>query len=539
MKTKITFLGLILLMVTGFSIAQSKVILIGIDGMSIEGFQTARLTNIYSILQQGALSLKTRGVMPTVSAPNWSAITMGAGPEQTGIVKNGWNVKNEVIPPSVSDKEGYFPSIFTLIRQQQPKAKTALFYDWKELADLYNLKNISKVEFFESYEKTFEKFVPFVLEERPDFSFVYIGYPDETAHEFGHMSLEYIAALEAVDTQIGTLISRMKLNGLLDLYTIMVVSDHGFIGKDHGNVTLAEIEIPWIISGPGIIKNRLISQPNDLINTSSTIAYILEVKQPEEWIGRPVLGAFVGTDQSKVNTQIFVPKPIPTVKSGIYLDKQELKFSSTLDGATIRYTLTGKRPDSKSPVYKTPIPLTKSTTVIAVASLGGSESSETVVNFTKIDGIKSVIFNLPVSDKYPGMGPYSLVDGVMGAADHRDRSWLGFQGGNLDVVIELSAERRIKKLVLDCYSKEDNWIFLPVNVEFYKSSDGKDFTSVAQGKDKSAALKGDGVHQFSAEFPEVKAKYIRVIGTNVGVCPPGHPGKGEKAWLFVDEIVIR
>lgn len=542
MKTKISLSGLILLLITGLSFSQSnssKVILIGIDGMSIEGFQVARLPNIYGLLQQGALSLKTRGVMPTVSAPNWSTITMGAGPEQTGIIKNGWNVKNEVIPPTVADKDGYFPSIFTVIRQQQPKAKTALFYDWNALADLFNLKNISKVEYFEMYEKTFGKFIPYILEERPDFAFIYIGFTDETAHEYGHLSTEYITSLEAVDNQIGTLLSRMKLNGLLDIYTIMVITDHGFVGKSHGNVTLAEIEVPWIISGPGTLKNRLINQPNDLMNTASTIAYIMELKQPEEWIGRPVLGAFVGTDQSKVNTQVFVPKPTASLKSGIYLEKQELKFTSSLDGATIRYSLTGKRPDAKSTVYKTPIPLAKSTTVIAIATLGGSESSETVVNFTKIDGIKSVTINLPVSDKYPGKGPYALVDGIMGIEDYHDQSWLGFQSNNLDVVIDLGADRKIKKLDLDCYSKEDDLIFLPVNVEFYKSSDGKDFTSVAQGKDKAAAIKGDGVHQFTAEFPEIKARYIRVIGTNVGTCPPGHPGKGEKAWLFADEIIIK
>ncbi len=539
MKTKITLIGLVLLILTGHAGAQSKVILIGIDGMSIEGFQVAKLPNIYSLLQQGALSLRTRGVMPTVSAPNWSTITMGAGPEQTGIIKNGWTVKNQVIPPTVTDKDGYFPSIFTVIRQQQPKAKTALFYDWKALADLYNLKNISKVEFFETFEKNFERFIPYVLEERPDFSFLYIGFPDETAHEYGHMSTEYITSLEAVDTQIGTLLSRMKLNGLLDLYTIIVVSDHGFVGKDHGNVSIAELEVPWIISGPGVLKNRLISQPNDAMNTAPTIAHIMELKPPEEWIGRPVYGAFVGTDQSKANTQVFVPKPIPSLRSGIYLEKQELKFTSSIDGATIRYSLAGKRPDAKSPVYKAPIPLAKTTIVVAVASLGGSESSETVVSFTKIDGIKSVVMNLPVSDKYPGLGPYALVDGVMGAADHRDPSWLGFLGNNLDVVIDLGAEKKVKKLSLDCFSKEDIYIFLPTNVEFYKSSDGKDFTSVATGRDKAATIKGDGVHQFTADIPETKIRYLRVIATNVGVCPPGHPGKGEKAWLFADEITVK
>jgi len=535
--------ALILFFFSSQAFAQLKsgrVILIGIDGMSTEGFQVANLPNIYGLIQQGALSMKTRGVMPTVSAPNWSTITMGAGPEQTGITKNGWTIKNHTITATVMDKEGYFPSIFTLIRQQNPKAKTAFFYDWDALADLYNLKNINKVEFSDLQEKTFEKAIPYILDERPDFVFLYIGFPDEMGHEYGHGTTEYISALQAVDTQIGRLINKLKMNGLLDVYDIMVVTDHGMVGKNHGGESMIELEVPWLICGPGVIRNKMIDQPNDLMNTSPTILYILGLKQPDEWIGRPVYGAFAGTEQSKANTRTFVPRPIPSLKSGIYLEKQDLRFTSNLDGATIRYSLTGKRPDAKAPVYKNPVPLTKTTDVIAVATLNGNESEETVFNFIKIDGIKAVVMNQEMSDRYPGNGPLSLVDGVMGASDFHDPSWIGFHGNNLDVVIDFGSERKIKKLALDCFSKESAWIFLPQSVEFYKSNDGKEFILVTQGKEKNiAGAKNDGSHLFSADFPEIKTRYLRVIGTNIGICPPGHPGKGEKAWLFVDEVVVK
>jgi hypothetical protein len=37
----------------------------------------------------------------------------------------------------------------------------------------------------------------------------------------------------------------------------------------------------------------------------------------------------------------------------------------------------------------------------------------------------------------------------------------------------------------------------------------------------------------------VDVKYIRVNAGNAGVCPPGHSGEGQPAWLFVDEILIQ
>ena len=35
-----------------------------------------------------------------------------------------------------------------------------------------------------------------------------------------------------------------------------------------------------------------------------------------------------------------------------------------------------------------------------------------------------------------------------------------------------------------------------------------------------------------------KARYLRLVATNVGRCPDWHPGAGEKAWIFADEIEI-
>ena len=34
-----------------------------------------------------------------------------------------------------------------------------------------------------------------------------------------------------------------------------------------------------------------------------------------------------------------------------------------------------------------------------------------------------------------------------------------------------------------------------------------------------------------------QARYIRLVARNVGTCPAGHVGLGEKAWLFADELV--
>src|SRR5262245_22660919 len=59
-------------------------IIIGVDGLSVDGVARNRSPRIHELMAQGAWTLRARGVMPTLSSPNWASMIMGAGPEQHG-----------------------------------------------------------------------------------------------------------------------------------------------------------------------------------------------------------------------------------------------------------------------------------------------------------------------------------------------------------------------------------------------------------------------------------------------------------------------
>lgn len=69
-----------------------RVVMIALDGISVPGFTTAHTPNLDNLLAQGALSLTTRVVMPSVTLPNWTSHLTGSGPEQHGVVDNGWQI---------------------------------------------------------------------------------------------------------------------------------------------------------------------------------------------------------------------------------------------------------------------------------------------------------------------------------------------------------------------------------------------------------------------------------------------------------------
>ena len=75
----------------------------------------------------------------------------------------------------------------------------------------------------------------------------------------------------------------------------MVTADHGGKDKGHGGPTVGEIEIPWIISGPGVISGHEIRSYVNTYDTAPTIAHIFGLKTPSCWIGKPVLEAFKST----------------------------------------------------------------------------------------------------------------------------------------------------------------------------------------------------------------------------------------------------
>lgn len=436
---------------TNSKINTKRVILIGIDGMGVDGFQEAKTPSLDELVGKGAISLATRAVMPTVSGPNWSSHLLGAGPEQHGITSNGWTVNDYTVAATKTDVDGYFQSIFSLIREKMPKSKTCFYYDWDALANYYNLKTIDQVQFLKTFEESFEKATPWIIENNPLFSFIYIGHPDEVGHKHHWGSRKYIKALEDVDASIGDFLAALKSANMFDDTHFIVVTDHGGGKHGHGGLSMAEIEIPWIISGPGVIQNKVIEQTNDVFNTASTIAYLLNLEQPYEWIGRPVLGAFENErNYSKYNTNGYVSQPFSKFKSGNYFESIILSFEVSDPNSVIRYTLNGSEPDINSNVLSKPLGLIESKIVKAAAFKEQNSSRVTTIDYRKLIKVENVALKNQPDTKYSGSGSNTLIDGKLASSDFADGDWLGFHESDLVAILNFEKYTDIKSVSISC-----------------------------------------------------------------------------------------
>ncbi len=276
--------------------AAKRIVLISLDGICVDGFLKAKTPNLDALLAEGSLSLDTRVVMPSVTLPNWTSHLTGSGPEQHGVVDNSWEISKFILPAIETDSEGYYPSVFKVLKEALPQVKTAFYYNWINLFYPYNKQYLDEVSYLEedAYVPNYEKALSFLKENRkhPTLVFLYSVHTDHAGHKYKWMSPEYIKSIEEADVEIGRFIDKMKQEGLYKDTHFMFLTDHGGINHGHGGVSTDEMIVPWGITGPGIKKGFKITEANNTVNTAATILHLFKVKQPLSWTGEVIESIF-------------------------------------------------------------------------------------------------------------------------------------------------------------------------------------------------------------------------------------------------------
>lgn len=269
--------------------AAKRMVLISLDGICVEGYLKAHTPNLDTLMAEGALSLDTRVVMPSVTLPNWTSHLTGSGPEQHGVVDNGWQISKFTLPAIETDSAGYYPSVFKVLKENLPQVKTAFYYNWINLFYPYNKQYLDEVSYLEedAYLPNYEKALSFLKANQtdPTLVFLYSVHTDHAGHTHKWMSPEYIRSIEEADVAIGRLLEQMKQEGLYKEAHFMFLTDHGGIEYGHGGVSTDEMIVPWGISGLGIKKGFKITEANNTVNTAATILHLFKVKKPFAWTG--------------------------------------------------------------------------------------------------------------------------------------------------------------------------------------------------------------------------------------------------------------
>lgn len=257
-----------------------NVVLIMLDGLRPDAITEERTPFLSRAMARGAYTLTAQSVVPSITLPCHTSIFHSVSPEQHGVFNNVWNP----VPTLGAN----------LVGQLQAHGKrSAFFHNWDVLRDLTRPQEL----YFNFYMNTgydldgdeviVEQAALALAHKRFDFTFVYFASIDVSGHTFGWMSEDYLRQVEIVDALAGKL-----LEAIPPTTTIILQADHGGHNHDHGTDLPEDMTIPWIILGPGIKRGYQIRELVTLLDTAPTIAALLDVPAPQEWVGHIVREAF-------------------------------------------------------------------------------------------------------------------------------------------------------------------------------------------------------------------------------------------------------
>jgi hypothetical protein len=239
-------------------------------------------------------------------------------------------------------------------------------------------------------------------------------------------------------------------------------------------------------------------------------------------------------------------KPLIEQDSTIITNSIYVPIKHFLKGVTIKYTLDDTEPDSiTSPIYNSPIVLTKNTTLKTKAFKKGWLASDMVQkSFYKSSLSPDTIILLTKPDpKYVGSGGHTIIDHELGELNFGGGKWLGYSKTNMEFVMKFNKATALNEIIFNALINTSSYIFPIQTIQVEASDDGKQFKTIQTVNFTSitkAYTKEPNINQaqaFKIKVPKGKAyAYYKFTLRNLKQLPVWHPGKGTPAWIFVDEV---
>ena len=236
----------------------------------------------------------------------------------------------------------------------------------------------------------------------------------------------------------------------------------------------------------------------------------------------------------RITSEQIVMTPIINVTKYVFYDTLNVSIIHPDKNVKIYYTLN----DGDEMEYTGPFTIDKTTDVKATAVVDGRQSTVSAGSFKKIAAGRKIKIKNPYSNQYEAGGDIALIDLQRGNDNFRVGMWQGYYGVDVDVTVDLGEVTNFTRLAGSFLQDQKSWIFMPSQVEFFISEDGRNFKSVAVVENEIAQDAEDAVIQEIDVNRRMKARYVRMVAANPGVCPEWHVGAGEPSWVFCDEIVI-
>jgi len=265
--------------------AVSRVLIISVDGLRPDLIDLAHATEMQRLMKHGTYTLWARTTDVAVTLPSHVSMLTGVPPSKHGVT---WNSHRD---PAVYP---LWPTLFEVARASgYTTAMAAGKSKFNALAKPGSL-NLAYVpgEAVIPDEAVADTARAWIARLKPQVLFVHLPSVDTVGHEKGWGSRRQLEAVERADRCVGRILEALRHRDLLDSTVVLITADHGGSGKSHGADVPRSHEIPWIVSGPGIMKGHDLHEDSIAVRTEdtfATICWLLGIQPPKAIDGRPVV----------------------------------------------------------------------------------------------------------------------------------------------------------------------------------------------------------------------------------------------------------
>ncbi len=261
------------------------VVIVSIDAVAPRYVTPATMPNLVTLGRAGAACYRARTVDPPITMPAHVSLLRGVDPSVHGVVDNRFDNGAVTLSPEATA----VPTFLEHVRRGGG-GDTASVVSWAPMDAAIDRGAVStRILFDDGYNPDIDdvivdRLIELVTERRHRAVFGYLIAPDLAGHDHGWGSDLYLDALRRVDGVLGRLMAALRPHD-----SLIVTTDHGGLGTDHGVDRIEDMEIFVAVHSPRVAPGSVWSSAS-VLDVAPTVAELCALEPHPGWQGTSLLG---------------------------------------------------------------------------------------------------------------------------------------------------------------------------------------------------------------------------------------------------------
>jgi predicted AlkP superfamily pyrophosphatase or phosphodiesterase len=252
------------------------VVIVSIDGLRPDSLSAERTPAILDMAGRGTVCWQAQTVFPPITLPSHASMLTGYPPATHGLTWGDYQ-------PARGNAK--VPTIFSYARAAG--MRTAMVVGKDKLNHLRLDGSLDAYEVVAGGDEGVVNEAVVQILAGADLLLVHLPDVDTSGHSAGWMSERYLQQVTEADRATGRLLKALPRHA-----TVLLTADHGGMGPTHGMDRTQDMTIPWVIVGPDIVANHVVTRKVSTMDTAATALRVLGLELAAGAQGKPVTEAF-------------------------------------------------------------------------------------------------------------------------------------------------------------------------------------------------------------------------------------------------------